>query len=242
MVYRDGKGKLAASLKELGTVTKASLADQVVSILKLYILFGDLKKGDQLPSERELIVALDISHRVAREALTILAEQGLAERIQGRGSFLKGFDRNWLLSDCTLPPVAFSDTWQLVLTRCAFEVGVMPLVAARITDDELDTLHASLLKQRQLVEDGESLTREDARFHRLLVQATHDDMFQSIVQSSLFEVVFFYPGLLGLQDKSDHDILHEHEAILETLHTGDGNKAMLAMRQHMDAYFKTFRI
>ncbi|MFH1081453.1 MAG: GntR family transcriptional regulator [Pseudomonadota bacterium] len=54
-----------------------------------FIANGELKPGDQLPSEYELAKNLGVSRMTLREALRALEEEGLLARKQGVGTFVK---------------------------------------------------------------------------------------------------------------------------------------------------------
>ncbi|WP_036718502.1 GntR family transcriptional regulator [Paenibacillus harenae] len=49
---------------------------------------GDLKKGDRVPSEKELADQFNVSRITSKKALEMLSQYKLIERIQGKGSFV----------------------------------------------------------------------------------------------------------------------------------------------------------
>lgn len=61
---------------------------QLKEILKQQIKDGDLKAGDQLPSERDLEETYGVSRMTARRALVELCNEGYVYREQGRGTFV----------------------------------------------------------------------------------------------------------------------------------------------------------
>lgn len=61
---------------------------QVAKQLRAEITSGDFKPGDPLPTEMALCDEYTISRYTAREALRILAEDGLIERRQGAGTIV----------------------------------------------------------------------------------------------------------------------------------------------------------
>ncbi|WP_049573233.1 GntR family transcriptional regulator [Nocardiopsis sp. SBT366] len=61
------------------------IADQ----LRAAIQDGDLRPGGRLPSERELAEAHGTARNTAREAIRILAEEGLVDRRHGSGVFVR---------------------------------------------------------------------------------------------------------------------------------------------------------
>lgn len=70
------------------TVSDAPLYRQLSSILKEQILSGALAPGDQLPTEAMLVDAYQVSRITVRQALKILAGEGLIRREAGRGTFV----------------------------------------------------------------------------------------------------------------------------------------------------------
>jgi DNA-binding GntR family transcriptional regulator len=62
---------------------------QVADDLRAQILDDSLHDGDQLPSESDLMAEYDVSRIVVRNALEILRSEGLVQKQQGRGSFVR---------------------------------------------------------------------------------------------------------------------------------------------------------
>ena len=62
------------------------LYEQVLKELKGKIVSGVYKKGDLLPSEKELIEEYGVSRITVRKTLALLAEMGFVETSKGRGS------------------------------------------------------------------------------------------------------------------------------------------------------------
>jgi GntR family transcriptional regulator len=83
---------------------------QVLNILTEQIKNGELKHGDKLPSEAELMKQYGVSRITIRGAIAELVEEGILERSQGKGTFVAtpkelytakddfGFTRSCILS------------------------------------------------------------------------------------------------------------------------------------------------
>ena len=67
---------------------RLSLYHQLYEILHQQILLGELKPGDQLPTENELIKQYEVSRITVRRVLDMLVQEGLIYRQAGRGSFV----------------------------------------------------------------------------------------------------------------------------------------------------------
>jgi GntR family transcriptional regulator len=75
---------LAANLSRGGT----SLHRQVYLVLRDRLLAGSFAAGAQLPTEPELCEQFGVSRITLRRAVADLVEEGLLERVQGRGTFV----------------------------------------------------------------------------------------------------------------------------------------------------------
>lgn len=65
---------------------------QIEKILTKKISNGELKSGDPIPSETELVNQYQVSRMTARKAVDYLVRQGTVERQRGRGTFIKQTD------------------------------------------------------------------------------------------------------------------------------------------------------
>ena len=66
----------------------APLHDQIRRLIEERIESGDLRPGDQLPTEHEYAETLGVSIAPVRQALLDLANRGLVVRTKGRGTFV----------------------------------------------------------------------------------------------------------------------------------------------------------
>jgi GntR family transcriptional repressor for pyruvate dehydrogenase complex len=69
-------------------VQSERLYEKLVEQIEHSIVAGELKVGDQFPSERELSEKFAVSRTAVREAMKTLSEKGLVEVLVGRGTFV----------------------------------------------------------------------------------------------------------------------------------------------------------
>ena len=62
---------------------------QISELLIRDIASGRLNDGERLPPEREMAARLEIAVGTLRQALQVLTEKGLIERIQGSGNYIR---------------------------------------------------------------------------------------------------------------------------------------------------------
>ncbi len=84
-----GSGKTAVASYKGETMGKYMLYQQLADSLRDKIYEGTYTFGDKIPSERTLAATFGISHLTVRKALAILEEEGLLDRRQGNGTFVR---------------------------------------------------------------------------------------------------------------------------------------------------------
>lgn len=68
-----------------------AIYQQLATIIRKQVLYGEITPGDKLPSEYELVKMYGISRSSVRQALDILVSEGLVTRVHGKGYFIS----NW---------------------------------------------------------------------------------------------------------------------------------------------------
>lgn len=73
-----------------GDAMKMPLYERLYNYVIGEITAGRLRPGDRVPSEKELAGQFDVSRITSRKALERLSQDGVIERMRGRGSFVSG--------------------------------------------------------------------------------------------------------------------------------------------------------
>src|SRR5215472_399963 len=93
MLGWGGTTKDYLATRDAFTVSRTSpipLHVQIRNILLHQIEDGSLEPGSQIPRERELGERFGVSLAPVRQALLDLAKEGYLQRVQGRGTFVRG--------------------------------------------------------------------------------------------------------------------------------------------------------
>jgi GntR family transcriptional regulator, transcriptional repressor for pyruvate dehydrogenase complex len=140
------------------------------------ILRGDLKKGDRLPSERDIALQSGASRTIVREALKVLLDADMVQMKTGGGGGTQ------IVSDSIptqLLGLAMETRHQRLIefyeTRNIIETAAAELTAARSTPEQIEELDQVVQAMEKLVKeqpnDRQNFSNIDARFHRLVVKS-----------------------------------------------------------------------
>jgi DNA-binding FadR family transcriptional regulator len=205
---------------------------------------GQYRKGDQLPTEKELIEEFGVSRTVVREAIANLKASGLVSTHQGKGAFvLDGGVRSFSIPDDKL--ALAEDLLEALEVRIAIESEAAALAARRRTTAQLAAIQAACDAMDAALERGEETVALDLAFHRAIAEATGNRHFVGLF-NYLGEVLMTRARLSvsGAQVSNrpyDSDKLREfqarissdHRMIVEAIAAGDSDGARAALRMHL---------
>ncbi len=80
---------MATKHKKLSRDSHVSMYQQVADDVMQRVVRGELKAGDQLPTEPELMAQFGVSRITVRQGIDDLVERGLVVRKQGKGTFVR---------------------------------------------------------------------------------------------------------------------------------------------------------
>ena len=205
---------------------------EVALILRRYVDVAGLSPGDKLPSERDLSRRLGVSHRIVREALAELVEEGLIRKEHGRGAFVQSVGGSKEFDWHAGGDMAVD----LLEARTVLECGVMPLVVERASEEDLDRLEAILKSERERYAAGDSPAAEDIAFHMTLLSLARNAtlaQFGGVISASLRENIYRTPTLLATTSEPDRFAMDTHAEMLSALRARDSMRAIKAAAAHL---------
>jgi GntR family transcriptional repressor for pyruvate dehydrogenase complex len=152
-------------------------AQLIAGQIRAALRSGELRAGDRLPSERELIAQSGYSRAVVREALRMLENDGLIELYPGRGggAIVSSPGPEQLVPNADLLLTRQMTTvGELYEARRLLEPLVITLATERATDADLTLLEACLELPPGAPRNPETFRSQNNRFHRLLAEAAHN--------------------------------------------------------------------
>jgi DNA-binding GntR family transcriptional regulator len=215
-----GRAGFAGTLDSVrdGELESYSLVELAVERLSREILSGRSDPGSRLVEE-QLTRQLGISRAPLREALRLLAQQGLVEHIPRRGA------RVATLSD--------SDVRELYEVRDVLERHAVSTLPPR---PEPAGLRAALDVMRKATETGDRLSIADAhrRFHVAVVALGGNRQLTALYESVLVRLQLYMAVNLRREAEvaQAEDGVHRHERLMAAVESGDPAEVRAALESH----------
>lgn len=230
----------------LNKVTGLTLYEKIVWELKNLIAQGVYKKGELLPSEKELMEMTGVSRVTVREALRILAEVGIIETKKGKGSFVLVDSGDRLISE-------FSDnTVGELKNNFIYSSNIRLLIEPEIARKATELCTAKDLEElSELLNNHDESTNTLDSFHRRIFKIVDNADFLAFfdrlmaLESTPTRIRLISP----LDQGSNHrKMAHEqHEKVLSAMTQRNPEFAYFYMKEHLlylknlyEEYFKFF--
>jgi GntR family transcriptional repressor for pyruvate dehydrogenase complex len=217
----------------LRAVKLRRIHEEIVAQIREQLAEGQLKPGDQLPSERDLAEQFQVSRASVREAMRALEFMGLVKIKSGDGTYVASS------VDCLLSPLSSTILRQDLLhdvfeARKLLEPEIAALAAKRAGPQEIEHLEAILTDQAQQIAAGESGVEADTAFHSMLAQAARNTVFLRLNESIVDSLRESRERSLRVPGRAPRS-LEGHRAILKAIRSRNAAQAKRAMLVHLTA-------
>ena len=159
-------------------------ARQVTEALATYIGQANLRAGDRLPAERELMTALAVGRSTIREVIRHFQALGVMETRKGSGTYLlKPVTTATIHMPLSFDAVHLRDALlQTLEVRRGIECEANMVAARRRTAADLVVIEEKLdAMERVHLAKGTS-GPEDLAFHLAIYDATHNPLFRQLLE------------------------------------------------------------
>jgi DNA-binding GntR family transcriptional regulator len=198
------------------TLTPRALYEEVAELLRQRIFERELEPGSWI-DEVKIAEAYGISRTPLREALKVLAAEGLVTMKMRRGAYVTEVNEKDL-----------TDVYHLLALLESDAAGV---VAERASEAELQSLaelHQSLERAQG---DREAFFRINEEFHQRLLQLA-DNRWREQMVADLRKVMKLNRHQSLLKSGRISESLQEHRLLLQALQSRDAVSSAQRMREH----------
>jgi len=224
-------------------------SEAIYEQIKEMILTGQLKPGDRLPSERNMMEMLKRSRPTIREALRMLERAGFIKTIPGsNGAVVQELSTKGVEQSIeNMLQVNLISLEEMAEYRSLNEVAIAGWAAERCTKEDLDAIDEIMLKAESLVENPSEFILLDPKFHGLIAKAAKNEVayiitqvFSKLVTDMISSRMEKMPekGRIGMCNK----ILLMHQNVVNALHSHDVEAARSAMELHVRAFMQDLAV
>ena len=208
------------------------VSDRIIEQIRDAVLSGQVKPGDRLASEKELIAQFGVSKATMREALRVLEAMGLVEIRKGTsgGVFIAEVDMKTtihsIMNFLHFRSVSISD---ITMLRFTVEPSVAHLAVINATEKDLERLR-KLAEITEADENGD--VARDISFHRYLARMTQNpllililDFVDNLLRDAKYE--------LHLSPEFYRHVRQSHRRIVDCLEARDASGARVEIARDL---------
>lgn len=206
------------SLSDLA-IQRRSLYDPVAEHLRNMIIKGELTPDARIPVN-ELATEFGVSQTPMREALKVLAEEGLIELLPNRGARIVRY--------------TVKEAAELFSVIASLESLAAELATARLTPDDLAALEHMHAAMRLYYNEGalELYFDLNSRIHETIMQLSGNDvLITTHAKLNARAARGRYTAILNHQRWTE--AMDEHETLMLALRAGEPAAAAAIWRQHL---------
>ncbi|MEL7565542.1 MAG: GntR family transcriptional regulator [Dehalobacterium sp.] len=206
--------KKKSKVKNMNTIAYEAIKNSIIQ--------NEIKPGEHI-SEYMLSEGLGMSRTPIREALKVLASEGLVEIYRGVGVFVKS--------------VTAKEVYEIIEVRAALECTALHSAIVNITDEEIEQTENDWLKLKDYLEKGQEIdskiiAEHDSKLHQLIVDKCDNSFLQRIFKGIRETILRYqYLSVLGLGDKDDS--INQHLEIINLIRSRNLEKLLPVLENHI---------
>lgn len=217
---------------------------RIIEEIENQIKTGKLKKGDKLPSEREMVELFSVSRTSVREAMRALEVVGLIERKQGAGNYIKtNFDNSLFEPISIIFMLEGNSLDDIVGLREILENYCIKLAVKNISDTEIKIISEIIERMYEAKTEEENIAL-DIKLHYLIIKASKNILLINIISviSQIMDqsIQEFRKKILYEEDNRAR-LLSIHEKLVDALAKHDTVMAVDAIGEHFQLIKKYYK-
>lgn len=200
--------------------SQPKLVEQVHKAILAEIAEGKLRPGERIIQE-QIAQELGVSRQPVQQALVLLKNQGVLRDAPGRGLLVAPLDPQFVR--------------QMYEMRSVIEGLAFRKAAEHFTDTAKTHGEQLLATGRQAVLKGSvaDMIAADMAFHTFIYELAGNPLIGPAMETQWVNAQRVMGSVLLSADKP-RDIWDEHEALFQLVASGDGLRAELAARKHLE--------
>jgi DNA-binding GntR family transcriptional regulator len=211
----------------IASITRVSLHEELVGRVEDLIIDGTLPSGTKIP-EKELCLKFGVSRTPMREALKVLAADGLITLEPNRGAWVRA--------------ITVAELEEVFPIMGALEALSGELACQNITDAEIESVRTAHTEMLEHYKDRnrQEYFQSNQRIHEIILEAAGNATL-AMQYHSLSKRVRRARFLANMEEDRWGKAVEEHGLILSALERRAGAELALILKQHLENKFGTVR-
>jgi len=206
-----------------------SVADDILAMITIEKKF---MPGEKLPNENELSEELKISRTTLREAIRILATNGILEIQRGKGTFVKKDLQTDNIEEISSLSKIKTNAKDLYEMRLIFEPEAAYLAVQRASDAEIKRILSLGEQIEEYIKLGKDRTEIEQAFHKSIAKATHNE-FMNKLMPVIYQAIDKGVALSEEKEMAVKDTIIDHRMIMDFIQNRNAEGAKSAMKIHI---------
>lgn len=209
----------------MGAVSRTTIKEQVYNVIKHKILHQQYQLGEKINIDA-LAVELQVSNSPIREALMLLARDGLIVTIPNNGARVISFTEESFV--------------EIAQTICAMlRGGYLLCVESGKTGEIVQQMERHITLQHNALDSHNfhELVQQSILFDKSIISASQNKYFLSIYEriEDVFYLMILHNNQQGLRDCQKS--IEEHQMILSNIKQNNVNEVLRWLSIHYDKHF-----
>lgn len=228
----------------MSDLTQRRAADDLFRIFEAKILHGELRDGQALPPERDIVQSYSVSRTVVREAIKALANKGLVDAkprfrpVVLAPSYDAAFDALGSLAARVL--TTNDGVKNLFDLRIMLEASLVRMAATQANKVHIQKMREALDANAAAIDDSERFYDTDVAFHAVLFDVPGNPMLPSIHRAYTDWLREHWVKMPRLPDRNRTNYA-AHSKILDCILLRDPDAAEAALRAHLSDAWEQVR-
>jgi DNA-binding FadR family transcriptional regulator len=214
------------------------IVPQVETLLRERLRDGYWSPRERLPNEVQLAAEIGVGRSSVREAVRLLARDGLLDVRHGSGTFVAEPPADSPGVHRLLRRARLLEVYEV---RRALEVEAARLAAQRVRPEDVGRLRAGLCKRQELLgAEPAEFVDADLAFHRSIVELSGNALLLDLFAAAepvLHEAI----TEMFRHERELPDVSDAHADLLDALERGDAEAAVAATVTHLEAIVSEIR-
>jgi len=162
-------------------ISPRKISDDIIEQFKEMLAKGEIKQGDELPSERVIAESIGVSRPPLREALNVLQAMGFIEIKPRSKIIVKSVSKSLEDPLSILLEDDIGKVFELLDIRRELEAWAASKAAENATGDDIERLRIILYQDQENLKNGRNDAKTDADFHVAISVAAHNTVLSHLM-------------------------------------------------------------